>query len=348
MNPAGLLVRAALVIEFILIARSCTAPSCIAAEPQEPLELVETIPLRGKAGRLDHLALDREGQRLFIANLSNDSLDVVDLKAGKLLKQLPGQGKIQGVAFVPGLNRVFVGNGEDGVCNAFDGKDYALLESFKLPDADNVRYDPKSARIYVAHAEHSLAVIAPETLKIEATIKLPGPPEAFQLDPTQSRIFLNCTSPSQVVVIDAKKREVTASYALQRAKGNYPLALDAEHQRVFVGCRNPPVVLVLDAKTGKEAARIDIPGDIDDLFHDSKRNRLYAICGEGFLAVIEEKVIEEKIEEKDAGRYKLAQRLATTKQARTGLFDPESGRLYVVLPAHERKGPELRVYRARP
>src|SRR5947199_347599 len=88
---------------------------------------------------------DKDIERLFVANLSNDSLDIVDLKAGKLLKQIPGQGKIQGVAYAPELDRLFVGNGQDGVCNVFDGKDYSLLRSFKLPDADNVRYDPKSA-----------------------------------------------------------------------------------------------------------------------------------------------------------------------------------------------------------
>src|SRR5207248_2535432 len=158
------------------------------------------IPLKGKAGRLDHLALDVKGCRLFVANLSNDSLDIVDLKAGKLLKQIPGQGKIQGVAYAPDLDRIFVGNGADGVCNVFDGKDYSLLKSFKLPDADNVRYDPKTARVYVTHAEHSLAVIDAKMLKTLATVKLPGPPEAFQLDPSQTRIFLNCPSPGQVVV----------------------------------------------------------------------------------------------------------------------------------------------------
>src|SRR5262249_48760134 len=79
------------------------------AEPSKRLELVQAISLEGKAGRLDHLALDRKGQRLFVANLSNNSLDVVDLKAGKLIKQIPGQGKIQGVAYAPDLDRIFVG-----------------------------------------------------------------------------------------------------------------------------------------------------------------------------------------------------------------------------------------------
>ena len=78
-----------------LLASLTLAAPAVAAEPLS-LELVQTIPLKGAAGRLDHLALDVRGKRLFIANLSNNSLDVVDLKAGKLVKQVPGSGRFRG------------------------------------------------------------------------------------------------------------------------------------------------------------------------------------------------------------------------------------------------------------
>src|SRR5439155_27372626 len=51
-----------------------------AGEPAT-LKLVQTIPLKGAPGRLDHLAIDSKLARLFVANLSNNSLDIVDLKA---------------------------------------------------------------------------------------------------------------------------------------------------------------------------------------------------------------------------------------------------------------------------
>jgi hypothetical protein len=45
----------------------------------------------------------------------------------------------------------------------------------------------------------------------------------------------------------------------------------------------------------------------------------------------------------------VVERVATGKLARTCLFDPDSGRLYVPVPRQEGKeGPELRVYQARP
>src|SRR3954447_18566604 len=92
-----------------------------AAEPP-PLERVQTIPLKGPAGGLDHLAVDAKRGRLFVANTVNGSLDVVNLEAGTLLRQVPGQGRIRGVAYSPEADRVFVGNGAGGVCNIFDGE----------------------------------------------------------------------------------------------------------------------------------------------------------------------------------------------------------------------------------
>src|SRR5262245_14088814 len=70
-----------------------------AADP--PLERVRTIALKGPAGGLDHLALDSKRGRLFVANTVNGSLDAVDLKAGRLLKQIPGQGRIRGIDYSP-------------------------------------------------------------------------------------------------------------------------------------------------------------------------------------------------------------------------------------------------------
>src|SRR4051812_18724644 len=208
-----------------LLVALAAGTAATAAEPAA-LELVLTIPLKGAAGRVDHLALDARGGRLFLANLSNNSLDVVDLQRDALVRQIPGQGKIQGVAYAPDLDRVFAGCGADGVCNVFDGRTYRLLHTLRLPDADNVRYHPATRRVYVGHAEKALTVFDAETYAVKATVKLPGPPEAFQLDPSRPRLYVNTLSPSQVVEVDTEANEVVARHPLTRAARNYPLALD--------------------------------------------------------------------------------------------------------------------------
>jgi hypothetical protein len=313
----------------------------VAAGAEPPLKLVQTIPLKGPAGRLDHMALDAKNGRLFVANMANASLDVVDLKAGKLVKQVGGQQGIQGLAYADDLDRVFVGLGTGGFCNVFAGDDYKLLKTIKFADdADNVRYNPATHLAYVAHAEKALGVIDAKTYEVKADIKLPGQAESFQLEKGRPRLYLNTPSPAQVNVIDIEKHEVVGHYPLQRAAANYPLALDEANRRLFVGCRKPPAVVVLDSESGEEKATVPIPGDTDDVFHDAKRQRLYASCGEGFLAVIRQA---------DADHYELLEKVPTVKGARTCLLDPEGARLYLLVPRQAGKeGPEVWVYEIKP
>ena len=67
-----------------------------AAEPAA-LKLTQTIPLPGVKGRFDHFAIDTTGKRLFIAAFGNNTLEVVDLAAGKRTRSLAGMSKPTGV-----------------------------------------------------------------------------------------------------------------------------------------------------------------------------------------------------------------------------------------------------------
>jgi hypothetical protein len=78
-----------------------------------------------------------------VANTVNGPLDIVDIRAGRLLKQVPGQGGIRGIAYDAGSDCVFVGNADGGICNVFGGQSYELLKSIPLgDDADAIRHRP--------------------------------------------------------------------------------------------------------------------------------------------------------------------------------------------------------------
>jgi hypothetical protein len=325
----------ALVAGLILILGFSRAGS---GEPKT-LKLIKTIPLKGAPGRIDHMAIDHKQARLFIANLSNNSLDIVDLKAGKLTRQIPGQKEIQGIAYAADLDRIFVGNG-GGECNVFDGKDYKLLKSIPLPAADNVRYQASRQLVYVAHAEQSLSAIDARTYEVKATIKLPGSPESFQLETKRPRLYLNTNNPTRLVVVDTDKNEVLHKYSVKGAERAYPMALDEANRRIFLGVRQKPAIVIVNSENGKEVAGVPIPADIDDLFYDAKNKRLYASTGAGFLVVIRQR---------DADHYEVLQTIPTAKLARTCFFDPALERLYLGVPRQKgEEGPTIRVYQPLP
>src|SRR5438094_7925353 len=91
----------------------CLLLSIHAAEPLT-MKLTKTIALPGVKGRFDHFAIDAKGRRLFVAALGNNTLEVVDIAAGKHLKSLTGLHKPQGVLYLAEHNQIAVANGDDG------------------------------------------------------------------------------------------------------------------------------------------------------------------------------------------------------------------------------------------
>ena len=112
------------------------------------------------------MALDTVRHRLFVANTPNDSLDVVDLTQGKLIKQVPGQRGIHSIAYGADLDVIFVGSAS-GDLSMFDGRDYRLLKRLHFQgDCEKIRYDPRTQRAYVTH-EQSNSVLRSEAVNSE-------------------------------------------------------------------------------------------------------------------------------------------------------------------------------------
>jgi hypothetical protein len=303
-------------LSLVLISFLGEGPSR-ADEPPPDLKRVGTIALKGPVGGLDHLAFDARRGRLFVADTANGSLDIVDVKSAKLIQQIPGQARIRGVDYSPDLDRIFVGNGTGGICNVFDGSEYRLLKNLPLgDDADNVRYESHTRRIFVVHADHELSVVDADSYTFGAPIDLPNSLGALKVESSQPRIYVNAKAAGLVFAIDPQNEQVVGRFPVAPAAVNASLAIDEANHRLFVGCRREPALVVMNSNSGKIMASVPIPGDIDDLWFDIKRGRIYASCGDGAIAVIGRV---------DADHYKSLARIPTAKGARTSVFDPESG-----------------------
>src|SRR5262245_51319558 len=129
-----------------------------------PLQLETKIPLGEVAGRIDHLAIDLSRQRLFVAELGNDSVAIVDLNAREVRHVVTGLKEPQGIGYVPSSDMVFVANASDGAVLLFRGEDYEPVGRLDLgDDADNIRIDPVSGHVFVGYGDGALAIIDPAT-----------------------------------------------------------------------------------------------------------------------------------------------------------------------------------------
>src|SRR3954454_9973783 len=138
--------------------------SCLSAQQSGTyLELEKSIRMPLVEGRIDHLSIDLQNQRLFVAALGNDSLEVIDLKSGTLARSIPGLHEPQGVLYVPEVNRLYVANRKTGNVNIFDASSFSLLKILEFgANADNVRYDPSKKTIYAGYGPGALASFSTE------------------------------------------------------------------------------------------------------------------------------------------------------------------------------------------
>src|SRR5262245_25725163 len=252
-----------------------------------PLRLELKIFLGDVEGRIDHLAIDLSRKRLFVAEIGNGTVDVVDLDDHQVVHTIGGLKEPQCLGYVASIDTMFVTQAGDGSVLLFRGPDYDPAGRLDLgDDADNIRVDAASNHVFVGYGNGALATIDLATNGKIADIPLKAHPESFQLAHSSRRIFLNVPKAREIAVIDRFAGKQTASWAVEDGS-NFPMALDEKFDRVLVALRNPAQLRVFSMRDGTTVAAIDACGDADDLFVDEKRQRVYLSCGDGYVDVFE-------------------------------------------------------------
>jgi DNA-binding beta-propeller fold protein YncE len=324
------------VISVILAALS---PSGGHAVDSAPLELEAKIPLGHIVGRIDHLAVDLPRQHLFVAELGNNSVGIIDLRTQKVLGRLTGLKEPQGVGHVSSNDVLYVANAGDGSVRLFRGPDFKEIGRIELgEDADNIRVDAVGQRVFAGYGKGALAVIDTESNRKVADIALDGHPEGFRLETSGSRIFVNVPEAHAVEVVDRNDGTMLAKWSTGPSGGNFPMILDDASRQVIVVLRSPPTLAVFSMTDGANVTSTSTCGDADDVFVDARRHRIYVSCGDGFLDVFDQR----------EDTYRRIAHIPTVSGARTSLYVPELDRLFLAVRARPQQPAELRIYRPSP
>jgi hypothetical protein len=327
-------------LNIVLTMVAVSITSAVVAQPAapDPLRLEGKVPLGNVRGRIDHMAVDLVHHRLFVAELGNDSVGVIDLDAQKILHRLSNLKEPQGVAYVESNDSLYVANGGDGSVRVFHGTGYAPAGRIDLgSDADNLRIDLPGSRLLVGYGNGAIGTIDLRGNNKTESFPLNAHPESFQVDAETRQIFVNLPNKRSIAVIDAVTGQQRASWSM-RYGGNFPMTLDHERQRVLVVFRSPPKFAAFNWQTGDVVTEVDTCGDADDLFLDAKRKLIYITCGTGFIDVLRA----------DDSKYSRLTRIPTVVGARTGIFVPDMDRLFLGVRAQAGEPPSIWIYRVTP
>jgi DNA-binding beta-propeller fold protein YncE len=304
----------------LLAALFCVPFGSAHPEERPPLVLERTIPLAGVSGRIDHLAIDLRRKRLLVAELGNNTVDAIDLVAGKAIHRIAGLHEPQGIGYAPGADVIAVASAGDGSVRLFRGEDFSPMGVINLgADADNVRLDARTGSLVVGYGEGGVAVVDPARGAVASRVKLPAHPEGFQLDERTRRVFVNVPDARQIAVVDLGTGAQISTWRVPGLGANFPMALDDTDNLLATVFRHPARLVLLDARSGTVRANLETCGDADDVFFDQKRSRIYVSCGQGVVDVLQ----------REASDYRGLGRVETASGARTSLFVPELDRLFV-------------------
>ena len=313
----------------MLVSRSSkTVVAQTSAREILPLQLEEQIPVPGVAGRLDHFTADAKRRRLFVSALGNNTLEVIDVFAGRVVHSIKGLAQPQGPLYVSGVDKLYVANAEDGKVRVYDGATYTLRKTLDFgKDPDNMRYDEASKTVFVGFGEEDggIAMIDPKTDERTGKVyKTEGHPESFQVEASGGHIFANVPDAGNVVESIDRKSGAVTKWPLKGLRGNYAMALSEEDHRLFTITRKTPMMVVLDTQTGNEVTRLRAAGECDDVFFDATRKRIYVVGGEGVISVFQQD---------DPDHYQLVANVPSSVGIRTGYFFARRDRFYVGVPA---------------
>src|ERR1700674_1834044 len=313
---------------------------------KQPLRLVQTISIPNVKGRLDHMEADVRGKRLFLAGLENGTFEVVNLRAGKWTRSIPGFKKPQGVLYVPKLNKLFLASGDDGMVRGFRGDTLHLLDAIELKPAPNrIVYEPNSKLVYVGYggkdagkAYGEVGIIDAQNDKHIGDIKVTAHPSELLLNKSGTTLFVFISIANQLQVVDTSKREVLSTWPVSSQRPG-DAAFDESNPRLFIGTRTPAEMVVMDSRSGKELAHLPTVEGQDGVYFDGLRKRVYVSGGrdlpDGFVYVYQRM---------GPGQYESIGKIPTRGGAGTSFWSPELNRYYVAAPASEKEQAAILVY----
>jgi hypothetical protein len=327
-------------IASILCGAMFCATSVASLAAGDALRLAGRTELPGYTGDFDHFEYDLKGNRLWLAAEDHGTLDLFDLKTLKKQKSVKGIVETpHGILYVPQKNRLVVtDSGGDMLTRVIDASSYKVTGTIKLaaPGADAMGYDADRKRLYIVNGgrdakmqETYLSVVDPITLQRLGDLKFDTEKvEAMAIEGKGNKLYINVTGKNYMAVVDKQTLAVLATWPIKEAEQNAPVAFDEPNKRLFVITRKPGKLIVLNAETGAPVASFKAPERCDQVIWDAANRRIYALGGEGYIGVFQQK---------DADHYEELARVASATGAKTGILVPELKRLYVAVSPGEAK-----------
>jgi len=313
------------ILKIITFALAFVSTICSAVPDYK---IVDTIKIGGIA-KWDYLYVDSASHRLYVTH--GTQTEVVDTQSDKVVGTIADTQGVHGVAIATDLNLGFTSNGADDTVGVFNLTTLEIITKVKVgskPDA--IVYVPARHKVVTFNGKsNSATIIDVSTLRVVATLNLPGKPE-FAAVGEDNNVYFNLEDVGEIASINMISDKLNKPHSLNPCEEPTGLAMDGR-QNLFSVCANN--LMMVTNTAGQFIAKVKIGSGPDGVAYMDG----YAFSANGADGDITVVGLVDNL-------YEPLTTIITQPGARTIAADPATHRLYLptadFAPATGNKRPE--------
>ena len=152
------------------------------------------------------LAITRDGERGYTANVGPGTVSVLDLTARKVIAIIPVSPHVQRISLSPDDRWVFTADQTKPRLAVIDTANNSLSTWIDLPGTGyGTAPTPDGRWLLVAmNRINQVGVIDLKTMKLVRTLQVPKAPQEIVIQPDGARAYVSCDASRQVAVLDLR------------------------------------------------------------------------------------------------------------------------------------------------
>ncbi|WP_229052965.1 putative Ig domain-containing protein [Aeromicrobium sp. Leaf350] len=197
-------------------------------------------------GFLDDVVVTPDGSRVYVSDLSNDRVAVIDTGSGSVIAGIPVAVRPSGLAVSADGSTVYVGSLGGGLVSVIATATNTVTSTIAT-DLDTYRLElsPDGSALYVSDLfTGTVSAISTASETVEWSTSVGGNVRGVGVSPDGSRVFLAVEGTSSVVAVDTTSRAVVGSVTL--AAQPYGITVSPDGSRLYVGSSTSAGLTVID------------------------------------------------------------------------------------------------------
>jgi YVTN family beta-propeller protein len=244
--------------------------------------------LAGKTASIDLIVIDQEAHRLYVGDRLTNGVDVFDIstKDAKFVKTVDAGSGANGVVVAKNVNKLFAGLNDSNVAiiDLTTLNVIAKVNTGGKGRADELDYDPKEKKIYVANSGDGFVTVIDATTNaiIKKIDNLGAALEQPAYDTADGLMYMTSSDQNAIFVFDPVKDVLVRKDVLAVLCNPQGIAINPKTNQALLGCNigragstGTPLTVAWDLAKGIFVSVFGQVGSGDSVTYSAKTDRFY-------------------------------------------------------------------------